>query len=524
MADMTVSGESAILKSDGTFDIRLGFRYGGQPGDDLTKIELFLEHSSTLTSCQFPNLTSNPANVAINPTGQVLVTRNCDFRSAGAGVKSLDLRLKYDSIPWFPPNDCVGMVQVDCKTVNNVISIENILGGESEQYIENVTPVSVGGGRKFNIFIGGQNGATIGIRNAFPCHAGGSGGAPCFYRFRVVGYELDAAGTYLNWPTQYTCDPIAPQRPASRDMTHAMPSTFECDFSRMPLLNQITLAIYRGTADTLSDVGGAPISTYNLSLSSRKAFIESANPVAGGVPNDFNISVKFSVDSGNNAYSIKVLERGSNTVVFDPPGTDCFYNSNRRDEIISSWCSFSSLDPRGRYDIAVFDSINNKLHSIPIDLPDKDLSGVGTGGSCVCGNANAIPIANACNVLPNGNSCWFGFAPSVTMCSGVDCVCDCIFDAALIPPAGPGGAALPAIDLSLADFQAWAAKGQQYIIAFGIFASIFIVPYFGVLLASGNPESIKEGLEWAKSWAFGLLLLLLSSLVIRIIGSDILGF
>jgi hypothetical protein len=45
----------------------------------------------------------------------------------------------------------------------------------------------------------------------------------------------------------------------------------------------------------------------------------------------------------------------------------------------------------------------------------------------------------------------------------------------------------------------------------------------GILWATGNPENIKKASEWFFSWITGLLFLLLSGIIIRVIGVDILN-
>lgn len=91
------------------------------------------------------------------------------------------------------------------------------------------------------------------------------------------------------------------------------------------------------------------------------------------------------------------------------------------------------------------------------------------------------------------------------------------------PPGGPGGTGvLDPIEANTA-IQRFAFSAQRLLIAVGVVVSVFLLPYIGVLFASGNPENIQKATEWLTSWATGLLLLLMSGIIIRIIGSDILG-
>ena len=93
------------------------------------------------------------------------------------------------------------------------------------------------------------------------------------------------------------------------------------------------------------------------------------------------------------------------------------------------------------------------------------------------------------------------------------------------PPAAsartPGSPpAIPTIVMN--NFTSAAANAQRYAIGLGIFLSLFILPYVGILWASGNPENIQKATEWFQSWFWGLLLLLLSGSIIRIVGGEFL--
>lgn len=87
-------------------------------------------------------------------------------------------------------------------------------------------------------------------------------------------------------------------------------------------------------------------------------------------------------------------------------------------------------------------------------------------------------------------------------------------------PSDPGDLAEIDYDSKIMDFSALATR---FLIGIAIFASVFLLPYIGVLMASGNPENINKGKEWLFSWLSGLLFLLMSGIIVRLIGSEILN-
>ena len=506
--DLWVQSENVLRKSDGTFDISLGFTYhGASAADVVTRIQFALEHRDTHTSCTYPSLTSNPSDLATNPTGKIIVTQNCDFRNAGIGTKSLSFTLKFDQLI---PNDCVDFITADCKTINNLLTIENVIGAEQEQYISNVVPL---GGRVYRIEMGGDNGGPENNIEGFACYVWYLQLDLCRYRIRVKGFEGSDFNSWPTAPVSYSCSGIRPTESNTLPIGVVVPQSFTCDFSNFTG-SSLILALYRGGPDRLVDEGTAPISEYVVNLASDKGYIKEYSSIATATPNDFQIKVQFLPSSGFASYPLKVTNRSSGVVVSTRA---CSVNSNNVEDEVWVSCDFSDVNPSGSYNLTLFDALGNVIHFVPFAL--ESYSPTAPVGTCSCDETSGV-----CRIRLSSNLCTFGNKAKITRCGDLTdpgCNCTCISTGVAV---GPGGIPLAPLDYSLADFQSWAAKGQQYIIAFGIFSSIFIVPYFGVLLASGNSENIEKGLEWAKSWAFGLLLLLLSSFVIRIIGSDILGF
>jgi len=53
--------------------------------------------------------------------------------------------------------------------------------------------------------------------------------------------------------------------------------------------------------------------------------------------------------------------------------------------------------------------------------------------------------------------------------------------------------------------------------------SIFVLPYMGFLMASGSPENIKKGKEMFTAWITGIVLIIFSGLIVRVVAKDLLG-
>lgn len=56
-----------------------------------------------------------------------------------------------------------------------------------------------------------------------------------------------------------------------------------------------------------------------------------------------------------------------------------------------------------------------------------------------------------------------------------------------------------------------------------IIYSIFMLPYIGYLMASGDTENVKKGKEFFTAWITGLMLIVFSGLIVRVIAKDLLG-
>lgn len=397
-----------------------------------------------------------------------------DFRSESGDV--LNLRVKSTGNVTMVCN-----FSADCRDLA-AVPITFTVGGGGYKYINLVEPTTSG---NFRIDLeGSDTGCAI---------------ASCKYFLRLKGQ-----GDQNTWGGAYSCtmavggDSLIPLR------------DFSCDFSAFAPNTELVLALYRGTNAGL----GRLVSEYKFNTSLQLAKIrEGPTAIANAIPNDFNTIVEVFPAGENGTYALRVVRTGTLNVVST---SDCS-RALAPAAVQGFVCDYSYLDPRVSYEQVLISPTGIVLDRKSISISEAP-SSTGAGGSCACGDVNG-PVAQLCKVIPDRSSCWFGFEAKVQSCDEFSCSCSCGFI-----PGSSGMFGLPALTFTPVDFSEWMARGQQYIIALGIFASIFIVPYFGVLLASGNPENIEKGLEWAKSWAFGLLLLLLSSFVIRVIGSDILGF
>jgi hypothetical protein len=73
------------------------------------------------------------------------------------------------------------------------------------------------------------------------------------------------------------------------------------------------------------------------------------------------------------------------------------------------------------------------------------------------------------------------------------------------------------------DLKSFASGLQGIIIAIGVVSSIFILPYIVVLFNTGNPDQIKKAQGWLYNLIGGILLLVLSTFIIRAIGGSLFG-
>ncbi len=487
---LDIDGEILDMKidSDGTFNVYVNFFYTGAPGDDLSDIEFtlrsFPDPDLNNTKCYLPDLTPNPGTA-----GKVVIVR-CDFRDAGIAPGTY--------IQLYSYNNAFG----DKRTYTQQFPFQNRIGSNGEQYFSRVYPLGLG---KYTVEIGGATSSRA-------CNV--LINTLCNHRVRVLG----KLGAYDSWDQGYSCTDGLDKQVA---FGNALGNSFECDFTSFLARGEtsLTLGYYIGsetsfTGDTPPAGGPTPVSVYSVDLSAEKGFfVNYSRNSASSVPNDLFANVTLYQGYGNVLYTIKL--KNSSGALFSPRNNCTATSVDSSVQTINAFCDFSQVDPSGTYSLSLRNPAGNEIDSMDVILEDFDPAS--SGGTCSCQFSGS-----SCVIQPAANACSFGYDPKITLCGDPAdpiCTCGCSLNGRGVVPGG-----LPPLTFDLDSFAGWAAKGQQYIIAFGIFASIFIVPYFGVLLASGNPESIKEGLEWAKSWAFGLLLLLLSSLVIRIIGSDILGF
>jgi len=329
----------------------------------------------------------------------------------------------------------------------------------------------------------------------------------CKYRLRVVGRE----GPLNVWDrptTGYSCDGGLEGWRVDNFAQKIFTGPILCDFGGISGVDYVDLAIYLGDSGNF----GNAISTFGINLSSSDAYIKSKSFIAGDTPNDIGVTVEFFPSAVGGTYNLKLVDSSNNASGNCSVFNAVLLGTNEQYTV----CDFSYANPSATYWIVLLDPSGTEI--------DRELLGLeavpvaGSGGVCSC-----ISLATGCSInAAPATACWFGYVPTMMPISCIppplsSCSCSCVFTPA------SSGFPLPGLSFAMEDFQKWTSKAQQYLIAIGVVSSIFIVPYIGVLLASGNEESIKKGSEWFQSWAFGLLLLLLSGLILRVVGSDILG-
>jgi hypothetical protein len=203
----------------------------------------------------------------------------------------------------------------------------------------------------------------------------------------------------------------------------------------------------------------------------------------------------------------------------------------------------------------LFHTLGNRGNTVPVDMSGfapcqeigfilKEENGTPTDGKtflngfpneCFIDNgscqAKQILLPNntyTCGVDPATNYCETGMEAEIideVNCSGCRCIdpndppeCD-YGDCEYVPPSPPPPQSTV---FSVDDLKGFASKWHVYIIAIALVLSVFLLPYIGVLMASGDPEKIQKGKDWLWSLLTGLFLLLLSGTVLKIVGVDIL--
>lgn len=105
------------------------------------------------------------------------------------------------------------------------------------------------------------------------------------------------------------------------------------------------------------------------------------------------------------------------------------------------------------------------------------------------------------------------------------------------PPLGGGGSEGSITGTCPSDISQWSGdnftiecfsvlgnKLLNIFIAIGILATIFMLPYAGILLASGSEQNVQKAKEIITALIYGLLLLILSGAIVLIIGEEVFGF
>ncbi len=166
------------------------------------------------------------------------------------------------------------------------------------------------------------------------------------------------------------------------------------------------------------------------------------------------------------------------------------------------------------------------------------LSFLHTKFSYAQGSFNCVPVGSTARCQPNSNmdTCDTGYIPDDSACSpfhGDAAACrgaggTCISPAAeanktLCPDGQSIDTAIGCIPIS--DTNAFIGFILRWAIGIGGGIAFLLIVYAGFMImsSSGNPERLKAGQELLTSAIAGLIMLIFSVFILRVIGVDILG-
>lgn len=235
--------------------------------------------------------------------------------------------------------------------------------------------------------------------------------------------------------------------------------------------------------------------------------------VSGENQNIFDVTVvKYS--GGTKRYNLKVEGSDIPTYPRDiSTGTYTFSNLN-----------FNMLTP-GQWPAYLVEEGSGTIYRQPEDV--IPVTGGGLNNSCSCQILSAGPSCGPDPLWRVTNNCSVG-ATAKPVCINPDITqgllvptCECACSSPTITAPGVPGAIITEFDAD--DLSSFFKLMQNVIIAIAVIAGVFIIPYAFVLMASGNPEKIKEGTDWLKSIFWGYLVVFLAGALIRFVGSEILS-
>lgn len=241
-------------------------------------------------------------------------------------------------------------------------------------------------------------------------------------------------------------------------------------------------------------------------------------------PNIFNIDVTKYSAGGSSMFTIKVK---------DPLGGYVESLNQSQSYTGTGTFTFTAKDynklSEGTWTLELLDGAGEVYNTAELPIISNIAS-----NSCQCNIAPAPANCSLVTTTPivTSNSCQVPAVPT-SVCTNPDfsqgettvrCTCTCV-GTPIKPPASPPGGGSPSggPDYDVSSLDKLFGTLQNVIIAIAVLSGVFIIPYAFVLMASGNPDKIKEGTEWLKSIFWGYLIIFLAGALIRFVGSEILS-
>ena len=329
---------------------------------------------------------------------------------------------------------------------------------------------------------------------------------------RVKGGRGIIGESFDSWPPQYFCDKFLNYHITVVNALTFGESKFNCDFSGLPE-GDYYLQLFKGSSSI--DFSN-PISSFAFST---KVVKFGAITPDTSVSKRYNIEIQTFPGALDGIYRVYDLDSAGAirgpvicSKVLHPPANDTLL------------CSFSNFSP-GLRTIGVTGADNEQkvrdIAQITLETSPEDA----TSGSCTCEVIFCAGSGDAANnnLIITTNACYVGATPMLDCVPALsECTCKCngnptqgassTGENTLVPPQ------------KFSNLAGWLATGQTFLIGLGVVSSIFIIPWTFVLMASGNPDKVKQGQEWLVSLVGGLLLLFLSGTLIKIVGTNLLGF
>lgn len=318
---------------------------------------------------------------------------------------------------------------------------------------------------------------------------------------------LSDSGLVAHWNSgaEYSCSPGE----VPFDWLNSKNISITCDFRNLPP-KQYTMNLYDSRVAAQNNILDSV--SFDISLMDLRPPIAINNAQN---PNRFNVQVERFSAAAPTTFSLKILDPNTrdvsdaitHTKAYTGVGLTTFENAD-----------FNTLPP-GTYTLVLVDTGNNILDRESITIATNVFA-----DTCTC---RVMSTVNSCTPAPAmevvRNSCFAGkttvlsCADSTVLGGGVGCACACSGTSTV----NPGGAIVTSFDEG--DLQGLLSLVQNVIIAIAVVSGVFIIPYAFILMASGNPEKIKQGTDWLKSIFWGYLVIFLSGALIRIVGGEILS-